>query len=411
MTGLTKYDEYPVHQSAHPFSRIPSTDLSWDEGYYFGVFNAEQKVFLLTGLRVNPNADMVGGYAVINIAGRQYTVRLSRCWRQQVDTVIGPLSIEFVEPLKTIRLRLDANDSALSFDLTWTGIAPATLEAHHYAETRGRVTTDQTRYSQPGEASGFIQLGEQRFEVTPQHWAANRDHSWGLYADRKPLGGFDQWLPPRAAAEIRRAMRFWIVFRAGGYSGFYHIHESETGAQVRMNDVFGAPFEGQLFQGWDKPAIKLRSASHTLRFRLGTRIFDGGQIALHDEQGQVWTQHIEVASPPWVPQTMGYTAGSWKDGGTLHTYHGNEQLALEWDDFDFSQQPFEYTPYAPAAERGAATSNQEINRAFGFGTATEMHGVEYLVSTRLVDPQGNEYHGQGHLECFINGRFDPYGFE
>jgi hypothetical protein len=45
---LSKYDEYPVHQSAHPFSRIPSTDLSWDQGYYFGVFNAEQQVFLLS---------------------------------------------------------------------------------------------------------------------------------------------------------------------------------------------------------------------------------------------------------------------------------------------------------------------------------------------------------------------------
>jgi hypothetical protein len=62
---LSKYDEYPVHQSAHPFSRIPSTDMSWDEGYYFGIFNADEQVFLLTGLRVNPNADIVGGYAVI----------------------------------------------------------------------------------------------------------------------------------------------------------------------------------------------------------------------------------------------------------------------------------------------------------------------------------------------------------
>lgn len=408
---LTKYDEYPVHQSAHPFSRIPSTDLSWDEGYYFGVFNADHQVFLLTGLRVNPNADMVGGYAVINIAGRQYSVRLSRCWRQQIDTVIGPLSIEFVEPLKTIRLRLEANDSALSFDLTWSGIAPATLEAHHYAETRGRVTTDQTRYSQPGEASGYIQFEQRRFEVTPQGWAANRDHSWGLYADRKPLGGFDQWLPPLAAPEVRRAMRFWTVFKVGEWSGFYHIHESETGAQVRMNDVFGAPFEGTLFHGWDDAPVKLSSARHELRFRPGTRLFEGGRIELRDEQDRLWVQHMEIASPPWVPHTMGYTAGSWKDGGTLHTYHGNEQLALEWDDFDFAQQPFDYTPYPPVPERGEGVSSREVNASFGFGTTSQMHGVEYLVRTRLVDPEGNEHLGQGHLECFINGRFDPYGFE
>lgn len=39
--------------------------------------------------------------------------------------------------------------------------------------------------------------------------------------------------------------------------------------------------------------------------------------------------------------------GGFKDGGTLHTYHGNEALALEWDDFDFSVQPFDYVPYTP----------------------------------------------------------------
>ncbi|MCK8683337.1 hypothetical protein [Pseudomonas umsongensis] len=408
---LSKYDEFPVHQTAHPFSQIPSTDYSWDEGYYFGVFNADKQVFLLTGLRINPNADMVGGYAVINVAGRQYSVRLSRCWRQQIDTVIGPLSIEFVEPLKVIRLRLEANDSALSFDLTWTGIAPATLEAHHHAQTRGRVTTDQTRYSQPGEASGFIQFEDERYEVEPQSWAGNRDHSWGLYADRKPLGGFDAWLPPKAVPEIRRAMRFWIVFKTGSWSGFYHIHESENGEQVRMNDVFGAPFEGSLCPGWDQTPVKLASASHALRFRPSTRILESATLDLRDEQGRLWVQHVEVASPPWVPQTMGYTPGSWKDGGTLHTYHGSEELAIEWDDFDFSRQPFDYTPYPPEANKGASVSNQEISAAFGLGTASQMQGVEYLVHTRLIDPDGNVHEGQGHLECFINGRFTPYGFE
>jgi hypothetical protein len=50
---------------------------------------------------------------------------------------------------------------------------------------------------------------------------------------------------------------FWTVFKFGDWSGFYHIQESETGAQVRMNDVFGAPFEGTLFHGWDDVPVKL----------------------------------------------------------------------------------------------------------------------------------------------------------
>src|SRR5215470_773619 len=145
LTMLSQYDEYPIHQASRPFAHIPATDYSWDDGYYFGAFSADERVFLLTGMRVNPNADMIGGYAIINVAGRQYSVRLSRCWRRQMDTRIGPLAYRFVEPLRVIRLTLEPNDSALSFDLMWSGVAPAFEEDHHYAETRGRATTDKTR--------------------------------------------------------------------------------------------------------------------------------------------------------------------------------------------------------------------------------------------------------------------------
>lgn len=406
---LSKYDEFPVHQAPRPFAHVPSTDYSWDEGYYFGAYSADDKVFLLTGMRVNPNADMIGGYAIINIAGRQYSVRFSRCWRQQIDTVIGPLSYEFVEPMKAIRLKLDANDSALSFDILWTGVAPAFEEDHHVAETRGRVTTDQTRYSQPGQCSGFIQIEGRRYEVTPGRWSGDRDHSWGLYADRKPLGGHAEWLPPRPAPGVPRALRFWTLFECGDWSGFYHLHESPEGRQVRMNDVFGTPFEGHFFNGWHGPSLKLAAASHELKFLPDARIFNSGTIHLGDEQGRAWTQHFEVASPPWVVQTMGYTPGSWKDGGTMHTYHGNEALVIEWDDFDFSIQPFDYVPYQP--RQGGGASHAEVTAAFGLGTTTKAQGLEYLVRTELIAPNGTRHKGQGHVECFINGRFDPYGFK
>src|SRR5262245_21653789 len=103
---LTPYDEFPVHQSSHTFAEIPSTDYNWDDGYWFGVFNPDLKIFLGTGARLNANSDMFGGYAMLNVAGRQHTVRFSRCWRGNFDLAIGPYRIRFVEPLRTIRLSL-----------------------------------------------------------------------------------------------------------------------------------------------------------------------------------------------------------------------------------------------------------------------------------------------------------------
>jgi hypothetical protein len=126
--SLTPYDEYPVHQAPHPFSYVPSTDYNWDDGYYWGVFSPQAQVFLAIGMRVNPNTDMVGGYALMNEAGRQLTVRFNRCWRRDFALQIGPFRYELLEPLKRLRLVLDKNDSGLSFDLAWEGVCPAFVE-------------------------------------------------------------------------------------------------------------------------------------------------------------------------------------------------------------------------------------------------------------------------------------------
>ena len=123
---LTPYDEYPVHQAAHPFSYVPSTDYNWDDGYYFGVFSPDDGVFLATGARLNPNSDLFGGYALLNVRGHQTTLRFNRVWRPDFSLKIGPWSVEFVEPLKSLRLVLEKNESGIEFDATlvfmcWAG--------------------------------------------------------------------------------------------------------------------------------------------------------------------------------------------------------------------------------------------------------------------------------------------------
>ena len=62
---LTQYDEYPVHQSPYTFSEIPSTDYNWDDGYFFGIYNAEEQIFLYTGMReLTPTMTCLGDMRV-----------------------------------------------------------------------------------------------------------------------------------------------------------------------------------------------------------------------------------------------------------------------------------------------------------------------------------------------------------
>ena len=403
---LTPYDEFPVHTTPYPVSYIPSTDYNWDEGYYYGVLNPDEKIFFCTGFRINPNTDMIGGYALFNLNGKQRTFRFSRCWRQDYNLRVGPFRVEVIEPLRKLRLVLEKNDSGVEFDILWEGTSPAVLEEHHSAEVRGRRMTDQSRYSQPGLSKGSLAGWGKTWDVGKPGWVAVRDHSWGLYVERPPFKPDPRWLPPRPENKDARALRFWVVFQGyDDWSGFYHLHEDAEGVQRKLDDVFGTPFGGRLTRGWSDEIVELKAGSHKLEFEPGTRILKRAVITLADTQGREWRQELEVASPPWVPQTMGYTPGSWKDGGSFHSYHGSETLATEWDEFDFSKQPFDYTPY------GELGSTAPDTMQMGLSYKVPIHGVEYLVRTTTHGPNGVVTKGAGQIEMFINGPFKPYGFK
>tara|TARA_B100001964_G_scaffold159797_1_gene175456 strand:+ start:1208 stop:2383 length:1176 start_codon:yes stop_codon:yes gene_type:complete len=388
---LTQYDEFPVHQTGHPFTRASVSDYSFDDGYFFGVFSAEEDIFLYQGLRVNPNNNMIGGYAGVMTKGVQYTTRFKRPWQIDCDTRIGPYSVEFIEPFLEIHLALAENESALSFEIDWLATAPAFEEAHHSATSRGRVTTDQTRYTQAGKPRGWIEFKGRRLEVEPGGWWAGRDHSWGQYFERAPLAPGSQWKTPPEIPEVRRALRLWMIFSTPEISGFFGLHEDADGRQLVMNDMFGTPFEGLLARSPDDEGIGLVSAEHKLEFHGKTKVMQKGKVVLIDANGDHWQLEIEAAGKPWWPHTIGYAAGSWKDGGSMVSYSKTNEVQLEWDEFDWSEQPFDHEIY----------SGPKLK---------EIVGGESVCSVKLTFPDGSVSTGAAHLELFIDSPYRPYGF-
>jgi hypothetical protein len=289
-----------------------------------------------------------------------------------------------------VNLTLEEHGSQLSFDLRWEATAPAFEEAHHLALSNGRTTTDQTRYSQSGTATGWVRFGDTRYDVTPGRWWASRDHSWGIYADRPPLSADPRFLR-RPAPTPRRALRFWTVFSSPSVSGFYGFHEDEHGSQHGLNDVFGTPFEGSVATGPDGPGLALTSVAHEATFRPGTTTLESARLELTDAEGRIWQQSLESVGMPWWPHPIGYGAGSWRDGGSMVTWAGTDETLVEWDDFDFSVQPFEHVTYDGRKVQG------------GGGHA------EHLCRVTTTAPDGTVSVGAGQTELFVDPPYRPYG--
>jgi hypothetical protein len=388
---LSKYDDFPVHQSPYPVSTALSTDFSFDEGYMWGAVCPRLGIYLLTGFRITPNADVIGGHAGINRSGVTRTLRFSREWRKQMDTVAGPYRVEFTRPMEEIRLVLDENPSRIEWDLRWHGVSPPHLSSHHLAVNRGRRTTDQSRYNQVGRVEGWAQIDGERIPVEAADWLGIRDHSWGIYEGRPPLAAHAGWLPPPEVPAARRALRFSFFFDVDVFNGYFHLHEDEEGRQLLMNDAFGTPFEGVIDWGWSR-RLALRSATHALTFVPGTRSVSAGTLAVVDADGGTWTLRFETTAPPYVIVPVGYHLGSWKDGGNIHTWHGPDDPYIEWDEFDFSAQPASHTLYGETEPRN-------------------VYGVEHYGRVEVTSPDGRVHKGRQHTEVFLNGRYAPYGFD
>jgi hypothetical protein len=390
--ALTPYDEYPVHSTPYPMSYVPNTDYAWDDGYYFLAYDIDSGIQLWNGMRIAPNSNIIGGHTSFNVNGVQRTLRLSRIWRDDYSIAIGPMRYEFIEPLKAIRMVLEPNESGMSYDIIWRGLAPAHLAAHHRAIRNGRFTTDQSRYHQVGQATGWLEIDGKRHELRDDApWGGSRDRSWGIYESRPPLLGAAHLLPPVPAQDIPRALRFSCFLESEGFTSYFHFHEGPDGERTYFNDAFGVPLEGTVNFGWDGPVLHLTDHQHDLKWRPGTRSVTGGTITLTDENGGIWRHEFDVVLPPHVLGQIGYHVGAWSDGGTIHTYHGASP-AMEWDEFDFSVQPCQHT--FP-----------------GNGETRTVSGAEHIAKFRTTAPDGKVTNGRAQFEVFLNGRYSPYGFE
>jgi len=181
---LVPADEFLNHQITDTFAVVAQTDRSWTEKVCATAYAPDGGLQLALGLGKYANRGVIDAYAGVGRGDEQWTVRSSRALTPDVDrSTIGPIHYEILEPMRSVRFALDANDVVpVSFEWIFTALAPAAMEQREQHRSLGgsRLDADVVRYHQSGSARGWIELDGVRRTFDDSSWISTRDHSWGV---------------------------------------------------------------------------------------------------------------------------------------------------------------------------------------------------------------------------------------
>src|SRR3954447_1938207 len=194
---LVPADEGFNHQITQTFATVAQSDRSWTEKVCAMAAPRDGSFQLAFGLGKYTNRGVLDAYAGVSRGVEQWTVRASRkLWPDVERFDVGPIRYEVIEPLRTVRFALEANDVVpISFEWTFTGIVPAALEnpEHHRSRDGLRLDADIVRYHHIGTASGWADIDGVRFTLDDSTAVSTRDHSWGVrYMVGAPLDDVEE---------------------------------------------------------------------------------------------------------------------------------------------------------------------------------------------------------------------------
>lgn len=359
--ALTKGDDFPIHQTTEPIA-YSGTDRNFYDRYFFNGYGYEGEDFFALAFGVYPHLNIADASFCVVRDGVEVALHASR-WleMERMDLSVGPIAIEVLEPLKSLKLMVNAPGHGLRAEIVFEGRAFPVEEPRFIRRHGPRAFMDYTRMTQNGRYSGWIELDGRRRSV--DGFVGTRDRSWGV----RPIGVADaQPVVPAAPMQF-----YWLWspsnFEAGSF--FFHSNDDAAGEPWNRRAVW-AP-EGA---GVDD-LVEIADCSVNVDWKPGTRHAKRAVVSL---KGQGPDMEV-VFEPDYEFFMLGLGYGHPKWGHGL----AHDRLSIEREDIKLS----EVNVHMPHHLHVQALSK-----------------VTYRTST------GFEQVGRGVLEQLVLGPHAPSGF-
>ena len=199
---ITQGDDYPIHQTPEPVQQVFTSDRNFYDRFFFNGYFREGEPYFAAAMGIYPNVGIIDCAFSVIAGGVQHSVRASRVLgAERMDTRVGPISIEIVRPMRSMRLRVD--HETIKADLMFEARAAAIEEPRFSRRAGPRLVMDLTRFTQHGGYSGSLTVAGKTYEAKPSRVWGSRDRSWGV----RGIGPQDPAGVPGAAA---MAQFYWL---------------------------------------------------------------------------------------------------------------------------------------------------------------------------------------------------------
>jgi len=281
---LSSFDDFPVHQTSRPVAHTSSGNLNHYDRYFFNGVTKDTDLFFALAMGLYPNRHVADAAFSVILGGggddaQQINVHASRrapSDRADANTV-GPIQVEVVEPLHTLRLHVDASDQGLRAELTFVRRSAPIEEPPFFLQTGLRAALDYTRLTQFGTWSGWIEVDGQRFDVDHDDTYGCRDRSWGVrdVGERTPSG-----------APVADPQFFWLwaPLNFEGVSTHFDVNEFADGRRWHQSG-FVTTVDGE--------PEEMAAVDYRLEWEPGTRRLASCEIDLVPRHGEPSTVRLE----------------------------------------------------------------------------------------------------------------------
>ena len=359
---LTKADDYPIHQRPEPIAYAGGHRNFYDR-YFFNGYSLDGDLFFAAALGVYPALDVMDAAFSVIHDGRQHNVYASRVLHmERLDTRVGPIEVEVIEPLRVLGLRVDDAANGISAELRFNARVEVIEEPRFTRRSGAQLAMDITRLTQNGAYGGSITLKGKRFVLEQGTHLGTRDRSWGI----RGIGARDP--QPNPLAGPPQFYWLWAPLNFPSQATFYHLNSDAEGEPWNTRGVL-SPLLGK------GAVVETDETTSTLRFKSGTRHASHARIDYVRKGARLATIELTPLYHFYM-KGIGYGHPKWSHG----SFHG--ELETGYDEFALADA----APTEP----------------------TNLH-IQAVCRAKIESNGGTES-GIGALEQMIIGPHKPSGF-